>query len=340
MNDPQDHPKGDPVLQKNWKELIKPQKLDIEPGDDAKREATVVAEPLERGFGLTLGNALRRVLLSSLQGAAITTIKMDGVLHEFSSIPGVLEDVTEIVLNVKSLVVKNHSENTRVLTVSRDKAGPITGADVQTDSDVEIINSDHVLANLTADTPFMMEMVVENGRGYVPATEHSSGDHEIGIIPVDAVYSPVVRVRYFVEETRVGQKTNYDRLIIELWTDGSVHPEMALVEGAKILRKHLNPFVQSSELGKQVHAVARGGPGSAEAQLEAKLNTTVAELKLSVRANNCLEAEGIRLVRDLVQRTEDQLLEVRNFGETTLTEVREKLGNMGLHLGMRVPSMR
>ncbi|MFN9413300.1 MAG: DNA-directed RNA polymerase subunit alpha, partial [Pirellula sp.] len=199
---------------------------------------------------------------------------------------------------------------------------------------------DHVLATLTADTPFMMEMVVENGRGYVPASEHSSGDHEIGIIPVDAVYSPVVRVRYLVEETRVGQKTNYDRLVVEIWTDGSVHPEMALVEGAKILRKHLNPFVQSSELGKQVHAVARGGPGSAEAQLEAKLNTTISDLKLSVRANNCLEAEGIRLVRDLVQRTEDQLLEVRNFGETTLNEVRERLGAMGLHLGMRVPSMR
>jgi DNA-directed RNA polymerase subunit alpha len=273
-----------------------------------------------------------------LEGSAVTQIKIRGAQHEFSSIPGVLEDVTEIVLNVKSLVVKNHSENTRVLTVAADKAGVITGADIQTDSDVEIINKDHVLATLTADSSFMMEMVVENGRGYVPGTEHSAGDHEIGIIPVDAVYSPVVRVRYTVEETRVGQKTNYDRLVVEIWTDGSVHPEMALVEGAKILRKHLNPFVQSSELGRQVHAAARGGPGSAEAQLEAKLNQRVMDLKLSVRANNCLESEGIRLVRDLVQRTEDQLLEVRNFGETTLSEVRETLASMGLHLGMRIPS--
>jgi DNA-directed RNA polymerase subunit alpha len=296
------------------------------------------AEPFERGFGATIGNSLRRVLLSSLEGSAVTQIKIRGAQHEFSSIPGVLEDVTEIVLNVKSLVVKNHSENTRVLTVAADKAGVITGADIQTDSDVEIINKDHVLATLTADTSFMMEMVVENGRGYVPGTEHSAGDHEIGIIPVDAVYSPVVRVRYTVEETRVGQKTNYDRLVVEIWTDGSVHPEMALVEGAKILRKHLNPFVQSSELGRQVHAAARGGPGSAEAQLEAKLNQRVMDLKLSVRANNCLESEGIRLVRDLVQRTEDQLLEVRNFGETTLSEVRETLASMGLHLGMRIPS--
>ncbi len=214
----------------------------------------------------------------------------------------------------------------------------IRGSDVQTDADVEIINKDHVLATLTSDVPFMMEMVVENGRGYVPSTEHSSGDHEIGIIPVDALYSPVVRVRYDVEETRVGQKTNYDRLNLEIWTDGSVGPEMALVEASKILRKHLNPFVQYAELGKQIHATARGGPGSAEAQLEAKLNMSVTELRLSVRASNCLESEGIQTLRDLVQRTEDQLLEVRNFGETTLSEVREKLSGHGLHLGMRVPS--
>jgi DNA-directed RNA polymerase subunit alpha len=297
-----------------------------------------IAEPFERGFGATIGNSLRRVLLSSLEGSAVTQIKIRGAQHEFSTIPGVLEDVTEIVLNVKALVVKNHSESTRVITVERSKAGVITGADIETDADVEIINKDHVLATLTTDTPFMMEMVVENGRGYVPAFEHSSGDHEIGIIPIDAVYSPVTRVRYEIEETRVGQKTNYDRLTIEVWTDGSLNPEMAMVESAKILRKHLNPFVQYSELGRQVHAISRGGPGSAEAQLEQKLNMSVNDLRLSVRANNCLESDGILTVRDLVQRTEDQLLEVRNFGETTLTEVREKLHAMNLHLGMRIPS--
>lgn len=321
-----------------WRGLELPSVVNCEKETLSSTYGKFYAEPFERGFGVTIGNSLRRVLLSSLEGSAVTQIKVRGAQHEFSTLEGVQEDLTEIVLNVKSLVVKNHSENTRVLTVAADKAGVITGADIQTDSDVEIINKDHVLATLTADTSFMMEMVVENGRGYVPGTEHSAGDHEIGIIPVDAVYSPVVRVRYTVEETRVGQKTNYDRLVIEIWTDGSVHPEMALVEGAKILRKHLNPFVQSSELGRQVHAAARGGPGSAEAQLEAKLNQRVMDLKLSVRANNCLESEGIRLVRDLVQRTEDQLLEVRNFGETTLSEVRETLASMGLHLGMRIPS--
>ena len=200
-----------------------------------------VAEPFERGFGTTVGNSLRRVLLSSLEGSAITQIKIRGAQHEFTTLPGVLEDVTDIVLNVKSLVVKNHSDSTRVITVERSTAGVITGADVETDADVEIINKHHVLTTLTEDVPFVMEMVVENGRGYVPATEHSSHDHEIGIIPIDAVFSPVVRVRYEVEETRVGQKTNYDRLNLEVWTDGSIGPEMALVEAAKIFRKHLNP---------------------------------------------------------------------------------------------------
>ncbi len=295
-----------------------------------------VAEPFERGFGSTVGNSLRRVLLSSLEGSAVTQIKIRGAQHEFSTIPGVLEDVTDIVLNVKSLIVKNHSDSTRVITVEKNEAGPVTGADIQTDQDVSIINQDHVLATLTDNVSFLMEMVVENGRGYVPASEHSAADHEIGIIAIDAVYSPVTRVRYEVEETRVGQKTNYDKLTMEIWTNGSVSPEMALVEAAKILRKHLNPFVQYTELGPQVHSPARSA-GSADPALESKLNMSIAELGLSVRATNCLESENINTVRDLVQYTEDRLLEVRNFGETTLTEVRSKLDQLGLHLGMRVP---
>lgn len=296
-----------------------------------------VAEPFERGFGNTIGNGLRRVLLSSLEGSAVTQIKIRGAQHEFTTIPGVLEDVTDIVLNVKSLVVKNHSDSTRVITVEKNTAGVITGADVETDSDVEIINKNHVLATLTDNVPFMMEMVVENGRGYIPATEHSIGDHEIGIIPIDAVFSPIVRVRYEVEETRVGQKTNYDRLTLEIWTNGSINPEMSLVESAKILRKHLNPFVQYAELGPRVHAPARGGAIGGDGAMESKLAMSLAELKLSVRAMNCLETEAINSVRDLVQKTEDQLLEVRNFGETTLNEVKERLHDLGLYLGMRVP---
>jgi DNA-directed RNA polymerase subunit alpha len=298
-----------------------------------------VAEPFERGFGSTIGNSLRRILLSSLMGSAVTQIKVRGAQHEFSTIPGVLEDVTDIVLNVKSLVVKNYSESTRVITVEKNTTGVVTGADIQTDADVQVINADHVLATLTDDVPFMMEMVVENGRGYVPSTEHSQGDHEIGIIPVDAVYSPVIRVRYDIEETRVGQKTNYDKLTLEVWTDGSINPEMAMVESAKILRKHLNPFIQYNELGPRITAPPRSGSGTMDAALEAKLNMSLAELKLSVRAMNCLESADITSVRDLVQRTEDQLLEVRNFGDTTLNEVNERLKDLGMHLGMRLTPM-
>ncbi len=327
---------GDIKMHIKWRGLELPSSVQVDHHTLSPNYGKFVAEPFERGFGTTVGNSLRRVLLSSLEGSAVTQIKIRGAQHEFTTLPGVLEDVTEIVLNVKSLIVKNHSDSTRVITVERSTAGVITGADVETDADVEIVNRDHVLATLTSDVSFVMEMVVENGRGYIPATEHSARDHEIGIIPVDAVFSPVVRVRYDIEETRVGQKTNYDKLNLEIWTDGSISPEMALVEAAKIFRKHLNPFVQYNELGKQVHATARGGPGSAEAQLEAKLNQSVNELRLSVRANNCLESEGISTIRELVQRNEDQLLEIRNFGETTLTEVRDKLAAMGLHLGMRL----
>ena len=321
-----------------WRGLELPSAVVVDKNTLSRTYGKFVAEPFEKGFGTTVGNCLRRILLSSLEGSAITQIKIRGAQHEFTTLPGILEDVTEIVLNVKSLIVKNHSDSTRVITVERNKAGVIAGSDVETDADVEIINKHHVLATLTDDVPFVMEMVVENGRGYVPSSEHSTRDHEIGIIPVDAVYSPVVRVRYEVEETRVGQKTNFDKLTLEIWTDGSIDPEMALVESAKIFRKHLNPFVQYTELGRQVHATARGGPGSVEAQLEAKLNMAVSELRLSVRAANCLESEGIRLIRELVQRTEDQLLEIRNFGDTTLNEVRDKLSTLGLHLGMRLPS--
>ncbi|MGB7343674.1 MAG: DNA-directed RNA polymerase subunit alpha [Pirellulaceae bacterium] len=321
-----------------WRGMELPSAVEVDRETLTSSYGKFSAEPFERGFGASIGNSLRRVLLSSLMGSAVTQIKIRGAQHEFTSIEGVMEDVTEIVLNVKSLVVRNHSEATRVITVERDTAGVITGADVQTDSDVEIINKDHVIATLTSDVPFMMEMVVENGRGYVPSTEHSAVDHEIGIIPIDAVFSPVVRVRYEVEETRVGQKTNFDKLNIEIWTDGTITPELALVEAAKILRKHLNPFVQYREIGPSIFSAARGGAGSPEAQLEAKLNMTLAEMRLSVRANNCLESENIQTIRDLVQRNEDSLLEVRNFGDTTLNEVREKLAQYGLHLGMRVPN--
>ena len=319
-----------------WRGLELPSLVECDRDSLTPTYGKFVAEPFERGFGTTVGNSLRRILLSALEGSAVTQLKIRGANHEFSSIPGVLEDVTDIVLNVKSLVVKNHTGQMKVITIEKNTAGPITGADIQTGGEVDIINADHTLVTLTDDVPFMMEMVVENGRGYVPATDHSGRDHEIGIIPVDAVYSPVTRVHYDVEETRVGQKTNFDKLTLEVWTNGSVSPEMAVVEAAKIMRKHLNPFVQYSELGAQVHSQPRS-KGGIDAALEAKLSIPISELRFSVRASNCLEYADIRTVRDLVQRNEDQLMEIRNFGETTLDEVTQLLGELGLHLGMKVP---
>jgi len=322
-----------------WRGLELPSVVECEQESLTETFGRFIAEPFERGFGTTIGNGLRRILLSSLEGSAVTQIKIHNAQHEFTTVPGVLQDATDIVLNVKSLIVKNHSESTKVLRVERNTAGDITAGDIATDESIEIINKDHVIATLTDDVPFVMEMVVENGRGYVPSSEHSDNVQEIGIIPIDAIFSSVLRVRYLVEETRVGQKTNYDKLTLEITTDGSMGPEMALVEAAKILRKHLNPFVQYSSLGPQIRSPARATTSDGiDPSLDAKFNLPIAELKLSVRASNCLESENIMTVRDLVSRSEDALLEVRNFGETTLTEVQEKLSELGLHLGMRVPA--
>lgn len=319
-----------------WRGLELPSALQCDAATLTPFYGKFVAEPFERGFGTTIGNSLRRILLSSLEGSAITQVRIHGAQHEFTTLPGVVEDATDLILNVKSLVVKNHSDSTKVINIDRTTKGPVTGADVQTDDSVIVINKQHVIATLTVDVPFKLEMVVENGRGYVSAQEHSPNIQEIGIIPLDAAFSPVTRVRYEIEETRVGQKTNYDKLTMEIWTNGTVNPEMAMVEASKILRKHLNPFVQYSELGTSIHAEARSGSLGIDAALESKLGMSLAELNLSVRATNCLESENIHTVRDLVSKTEDQLLDVRNFGETTLNEVREKLTELGLRLGLRV----
>lgn len=327
-----------------WRGLELPSRLVPDVDTATNTYCKFVAEPFERGFGVTIGNSLRRILLSSLEGSAVTRIKLQGIQHEFSTIPGIVEDVTDIVLNLKSLIVKNHGPDTRTLRIEKREAGVITGADILPDSQVEILNRDLVIATMTDAVPFMMELTVENGRGYVPATEHYQRNPEVGVIPVDAIYSPVTRVRYKIEDTRVGQRTNYDKLTMEIWTNGTINPEMALVEASKILRKHLNPFVTYREPGPELPP-DRGLQGMSEAtgyspldlELEEKLGRSLAELNLSVRATNCLESEGINTVRDLVGRTEDQLLQVRNFGETTLQEVRERLGAINLRLGMRIP---
>jgi DNA-directed RNA polymerase subunit alpha len=297
-------------------------------------------EPFERGFGHTVGNSLRRILLSSLEGSAVTTIKIQGVQHEFSSIPGMVEDITDLVLNLKLLVVKNHSEHTRTIRIERDRRGVVTAADIIHDESIEIINPDHILCTLTDDVPFVIDMTVENGRGYRTAAEGHTDELEVGAIPIDAMFSPVRRVEYNVENTRVGQRTNYDKLVMRIWTTGTLGPEMALVEAAKILRKHLNPFVQYDQPGPGLPADGAGadryGDMPLDAELERKLNMSLAELELSVRATNCLESEGITTVRDLVSKSEEQLLTVRNFGETTLKEVKQKLNEINLDLGINV----
>ena len=304
-----------------------------------------IAEPFERGFGTTIGNSLRRILLSSLEGSAITEARIRGVQHEFTTIPGVVEDVTDICLNFKSLIVDNQNPTTRTIRIEKESAGVVTGGDVETDGQVEVINTDLVLATLTDNVPFHVELTVENGRGYMPADDRGELEPEIGVIPLDATFSPVIRVRYKIEETRVGQRTNYDRLLLEIWTNGVVTPEMALIEAAKILRKHLNPFITYREPGPEVSPdnALQGmaeliGYGPVDLELEEILNKSLAELNLSVRATNCLESEGITTVRDLVGRSEDELLTVRNFGDTTLVEVRERLETLGLRMGMKVAS--
>jgi len=296
-------------------------------------------EPFERGFGITVGNSLRRILLSSLQGAAITSVKIAGTEHEFTSLPGVLEDVTDIILNIKNLVVKSHGEEPRALRLHSEVKGPVKAGMIECDPSIEIINRDLVLATLTDNVPFNMELIVETGRGFMPADEmiDPDADQEVGRIYVDASFSPVTRVRYRTEDTRVGQRTNYDRLVMEIWTNGTVTPEMAMVEAGKILRKHLNPFVQYFELGEQI--VESGTPEVAQdvdTELDGKLHMLVHELELSVRANNCLEAVKIELVGQLVQLAEADLLKIRSFGKTSLREVKRKLHDIGLSLGMAV----
>jgi len=296
-------------------------------------------EPFERGFGITVGNSLRRVLLSSLEGAAVTSLKIAGAEHEFTAIPGVREDVTDIILNVKGLVVKSHSDEPKVLRLRSEVEGPITADMIEADAAIEIVSGDLVLATLADNVPFEMEMIVEKGRGYRPADEmiDPDADQEIGRIYVDAAFSPVTRVRYRTEDTRVGQKTNYDRLILEIWSNGTITPEMAMVEAAKVLRKHLNPFVQYFELGEQViETAAAEAERDLGAELQEKLRTPLEEMNLSVRANNCLEAAKIAYVGQLVQLTEADLLKIRSFGKTSLREIKQKLQVMGLGLGMTV----
>lgn len=324
-----------------WRGMELPSRVVPDDQTNTDTYGRFTVEPFERGFGTTIGNSLRRILLSSLEGAAVTSVKIKGAPHEFMTLEGVMEDVTDIILNVKSLVVSMDSDEPKTMRLSAEGPGEVTAELIEADTSITIHNKDLVLATLTKQVDFDMEFVVKKGRGYVPGSEQFANkdeDQEVGWIPVDAIYSPVLRVRYKVEDTRVGQKTNYDKLTLEVWTNGTVTPELALVEASKILRKHLNPFVQYFEIGSEVASESASAAARVEEELIRKLKMPVTEMELSVRASNCLESAKIQTVSDLVTRSESDLLKVRSFGKTSLREVKRKLTEMNLSLDMELPA--
>ncbi|ANK83120.1 MAG: DNA-directed RNA polymerase subunit alpha [Rhizobiales bacterium NRL2] len=320
------------MIQRNWKELIKPNKLEIKGGDDVSRRATVVAEPLARGFGLTLGNALRRVLLSSLQGSAVTAIHIDNVLHEFSSIEGVREDVTDIVLNIKQLALKMHGDGPKRISLKATGPGPVSAAQIEAGHDIDVLNPDLVLMHLDDDATISMEMTVENGSGYVAASSNRPDDAPIGLIPVDSLFSPIRKVAYKVENTREGQVLDYDKLSMEIVTNGSISPEDSVAYAARILQDQLQLFINFEEPQRETVEEK-----SSEPEINRNLLRKVDELELSVRSANCLKNDNIVYIGDLIQKTEAEMLRTPNFGRKSLNEIKEVLSQMGLRLGMEVP---
>ncbi len=325
---------------KNWQELKKPNALDVKSGG-TRAKKVFVAEPLERGFGLTLGNSLRRVLLSSLQGAAVTAIKIDGALHEFSSLPGVREDVTDIVLNVKQVVVKMQGDQVKRLSLSASGPGEVTAGQIAVTGDIEISNPELVICTLDDGATFNMELTVQSGKGYVPAAQNRPADAPIGLIPVDALFSPVRQVAYKVEPTRVGQDLDYDKLTLTVETDGSVVPEDAVGYAARILQDQLQLFINFEEPAQRPvsQAPVAGVPDEAptDIMMNRNLLKKVDELELSVRSANCLKNDNIIYIGDLVQKSEPEMLRTPNFGRKSLNEIKEVLASMGLRLGMDIP---
>ncbi len=323
-----------------WRGLELPTRVEHDESVQSPTYGRFIVEPFERGFGTTVGNSLRRILLSSLEGAAPISVKIAGADHEFAQLEGVMEDVTDIILNVKSIIISMEGEMPKMLTVTKKGPGVVTAGDLVGDAAVTIHNKNQVIATLTSDNEFNIELEVHKGRGFITALENTPEEQIIGTIPIDSVFSPVTRVRYKTEDTRVGQKTNYDRLILEIWTNGTISPDMALVEAAKILRKHLNAFVQYFEPGDNLDAELPDNTTVATPQmneeLQNKLNQPISTMDLSVRASNCLESAKIHTVGDLVKLTEGDLLKVRSFGKTSLREVKRKLQDIGLSLGMTI----
>ncbi len=320
------------MIQKNWQDLIKPQRLDVQPGRRPDRDAMIVVEPLERGFGITLGNALRRVLLSSLQGAAITQIHIDGVLHEFSTIPGVREDVTDIVLNLKALGLRMHGDSAKRMYLKVEGPSIVTAGMIEAGHDIEIMDPDQVICHVDKGGKLAMELTVQPGKGYVPASMNKAEDAPIGLIAIDAIYSPVRKVAYKVDNARVGQQTDYDRLTMQVETDGSVAPEDAVGLAARILQDQLSMFVNFEEPHH-----AQPNERRPELPFNPNLLRKVDELELSVRSANCLKNDNIVYIGDLVQKSEPEMLRTPNFGRKSLNEIKEVLSQMGLHLGMEVP---
>ncbi|NTU47984.1 MAG: DNA-directed RNA polymerase subunit alpha [Syntrophobacteraceae bacterium] len=320
-------------MQKNWRELIKPKRLEIDAKGRPDTYAKFECEPLERGFGITLGNALRRILLSSLQGAAITTVKIDGVLHEFSTVPGVLEDVTDIILNLKEVRLRLHGDGPRLLVIEKEGEGEVSAGDIQENALVEVLNPRQHICKLARVAKLRMELAVRQGKGYLPADRNGDENQPIGAIPIDAVFSPVRKVSYTVTQARVGQITDYDKLTMEIWTDGSVKPDDALAYAAKILKDQLTIFINFEEEAEAQEEEIRIEPAFNE-----NLFRSVDELELSVRSANCLKNADIRYIGELVQKSEAEMLKTKNFGRKSLNEIKEILAEMGLSLGMRIDS--
>jgi DNA-directed RNA polymerase subunit alpha len=319
------------MIHKNWQELIKPTQLDVKPGNDPARKATVIAEPLERGFGLTMGNALRRVLMSSLQGAAIISVQIDNVLHEFSSIAGVREDVTDVVLNLKGVAIRMEVEGPKRLSISAKGPAVVTAGDISDSAGIEILNRDHVICHLDDGADLFMELTVATGKGYVSAEKNKPEDAPIGLMPIDAIFSPVKKVSYDVQPTREGQVLDYDKLTMKVETDGSISPDDAVAYAARILQDQLGIFVNFDEPES-----ARAQDDEDELEFNPLLLKKVDELELSVRSANCLKNDNIVYIGDLIQKTEAEMLRTPNFGRKSLNEIKEVLSGMGLHLGMDI----
>ena len=318
-------------MQKNWRELIKPKRLEVEYKGQPSTYGKFECEPLERGFGITLGNALRRILLSSLQGSAITSVKVDGVLHEFSTIPGVLEDVTDVILNLKEIRLKMHGEGSRLLVIEQEGEGEVTAKAIQTNEMVEVLNPNQHICTLARDAKLRMELVVKQGKGYQPAERNTDEGQSIGTIPIDAIFTPVQKVSYTVTQARVGQITDFDKLTMEIWTDGSVKPDDALAYAAKIIKDQLNIFINFEEEAETPEEEVKVEPAFNE-----NLFRSVEELELSVRSANCLKNADIRYIGELVQKSEAEMLKTKNFGRKSLNVIKEILAEMGLSLGLKL----